>query len=102
MKTKTTIISLLTAAILAGGLFLLIKKQIPETKEVVNIDSTVVAICPAKQPVEEKPLICTPPPVSHPAQAEAQRQKKAKDPRSTRRTDGRRFDCRWCRYSTRL
>ena len=42
MKTKTTIISLLTAAILAGGLFLLVKK----------------------------PLICTPPPVPHPAQAE--------------------------------
>lgn len=50
MKTKTTIISLLTAAILAGGLFLLVKK----------------------------PLICTPPPVPHPAQAEAQTQKKAK------------------------
>lgn len=50
MKTKTTIISLLTAAILAGGLFLLVKK----------------------------PLICTPPPVPHPAQAEAQTQKTAK------------------------
>lgn len=78
MKTKTTIISLLTASILAAGLFLLVIKQIPETKEVINTDSTVIAICPAKVPVEEKPLICTPPPVPHPAQAEAQTQKKTK------------------------
>ncbi|WP_370861518.1 vWA domain-containing protein [Parabacteroides faecis] len=79
MKTKTTIISLLTASILAAGLFLLVIKQIPETKEVINTDSTVIAICPAKVPVEEKPLICTPPPVPHPAQAEAQTQKKTKE-----------------------
>lgn len=78
MKTKTTIISLLTASILAAGLFLLVIKQIPETKEVINTDSTVIAICPAKVPVEEKPLICTPPPVPHPAQAETQTQKKTK------------------------
>ena len=78
MKTKTTIISLLTASILAAGLFLLVIKQIPETKEVINTDSTVIAICPAKVLVEEKPLICTPPPVPHPAQAEAQTQKKTK------------------------
>ena len=71
MKTKTTIISLLTASILAAGLFLLVIKQIPETKEVINTDSTVIAICPAKVPVKEKPLICTPPPDPHPAQAEA-------------------------------
>lgn len=78
MKTKTTIISLLTASILAAGLFLLVIKQIPETKEVINTDSTVIAICPVKVPVEEKPLICTPPPVPHPTQAEAQTQKKTK------------------------
>lgn len=78
MKTKTTIISLLTASILAAGLFLLVIKQIPETKEVINTDSTVIAICPAKVLVEEKPLICTPPPVPHPAQAEAQTLKKTK------------------------
>lgn len=78
MKTKTTIISLLTASILAAGLFLLVIKQIPETKEVINTDSTVIAICPAKVPVEEKPLICPPPPVPHPAQAETQTQKKTK------------------------
>ena len=78
MKTKTTIISLLTASILAAGLFLLVIKQIPKTKEVINTDSTVIAICPAKVPVEEKPLICTPPPVPHPAQAETQTLKKTK------------------------